>query len=139
MRPISSGNCATVASIVPGDRLPRVVDGVEAEDPDLARLAAAAIASTAPSAIMSLQAKTVSMSRMRLQHVLEDGEALVALPVRGLRGHDLSSPALSLIASLNPRTRESPVSCPGMPSSIATLALPPVAFTRYSPSIFPPS
>ena len=52
-------------------------------------LPAAAIASTAPSAIMSLQAKTRVDLGVRLQHVLEDVEAQVALPVRGLRGHDL--------------------------------------------------
>ena len=52
---------------------------------------AAAMASIAPSAIMSLQAKTASIVGVRLQHVLEHGEALVALPVGGLRGDDLDA------------------------------------------------
>ena len=70
---------------------------------------------------------------VRLQHVLEDGEALVALPVRGLRGDDRdarrrcrSRRGSRAAASRRSRGRECPRGSP-------TLALPPVASTRYSP------
>ena len=87
--PISYGNCATVASIVPASIA--FFASSSASKPTtriLPVLPAAAIASIAPSAIRSLAANTVSMSRMRLQHVLKHVEALIALPVRRLRRDD---------------------------------------------------
>ena len=54
---------------------------------------------------MSLQAKTVSMSGMRLQDVLKDVEPLVAFPVRRLRGENFDAGASlhRLAETLHPR------------------------------------
>ena len=95
------------------------------------------MASMAPSAIMSLHANTVSISGWacsmfwntvkpcsRSQFAVCDATILMS--------------GLPFVASRNPRIRESPVSCPGIPSSTATVACPPDAFTRYSPMICPP-
>ena len=87
--PSRTGNCATDASIVPAAIA--FFASSSASKPItriLPVLPAAAIASIAPSAIRSLHGEHGVDVGMRLQHVLEHVEALVALPVGRLRRDD---------------------------------------------------
>ena len=106
------------------DRLLRIVDRVEADDPDLAR-SCPRPRSPRPRRAPSCRctAKTRVDVRVRLQHVLEDVEALVALPVRRLRRDDLDARRVlrwrrGIRAAASRRSRG-----PGMPSRTPTLRL----------------
>ncbi len=138
-RPISEGNCATDPSIVPAAIAWRA--SPTASKPMtriLPVLPAAAIASTAPSAIMSLHAKSASISGCACSMFWNTVKPWSRSQFAVCEATTVT-PGASLTASWKPLSRESPVSWPGMPSSSPTLAFPPVTWIRYSPATLPPS
>jgi hypothetical protein len=121
------------------DRLLRIVERVEADDANLAGPAGGGDGLDRTERHQIAGGKHRVDVAMRLQHVLEDVEALIALPVRRLATRRWTMPGAFATASRKPRSRESPVSWPGIPSRMPTRAFPPELLTTYSPASLPPS